>query len=333
MSKIQTELQAATGTDPKRGEDRQDYLARMMVAVGKLSDDAWEDLGKPSQEWFNAAAAVQNANKIAAKKDAKAEQADLPDFSDVQKAEDKPEPRRRGAAEKKEESAMKVGSEVTITNKRGKVYKGKVVELDKEIVVLETDDGEEEINLERIETTTVHNGTRTDDEGEADAAEDNPIKVGAKVTVVTKRGKEITGEIVELTDELVVVDVDGKEEELSRSRIETIKLAGGKAAKAPRGKAADADEDDADAAPARASKADKAAKEDAPEKAKRSSNEGVSIGQRIKELIADDLDATEAEIIKTLVKEGINAKENTIHIYYVDSHKFITILRAKKRIK
>ena len=230
---------------------------------------------------------------------------------------------------------MKVGSEVTITNKRGKVYKGKVVELDKEIVVLETDDGEEEINLERIETTTVHNGTRTDDGSAADAdeAEDDPIKVGAKVTVVTKRGKEITGEIVELTDELVVIDVDGKEEELSRSRIETIKLAGGKAAKAPRGKAADADEDDADAAPARASKAEKAAKEDAPEKAKRSSNEGVSIGQRIKELIADDLDATEAEIIKTLVKEGINAKENTIHIYYVDSHKFITILRAKKRIK
>ena len=136
--------------------------------------------------------------------------------------------------------------------------------------------------------------------------------------MLTKRGKEVTGKIVELDDEVIVLDVDGKDEELSRDRVESIKPV--KAAKAETSSRRGAAKEDA---------------KDEPEgKTKRASNaEGVSIGTRIKELIAEDFDASEADIAKILKKEGIDFKDNTLKLNYVDCHKFIVILKAKKRIK
>jgi len=142
---------------------------------------------------------------------------------------------------------------------------------------------------------------------------------------VTKRGKEYVGKIVEMDDEVLVLKTDGGEEELARDRVETIKLVGGKAEK-----------EEPKASGRRSSKAeDKGGDDDkgGDEKAKRSSNNGVSVGTRIKEIIADDIEATEADVAKILKKEGLEFRENTLKLNYVDCHKFLDVLKAKKLLK
>lgn len=322
MSKIEKEIAKATGLDPKRGEDRQDYLVRLLPAVAKLDDDAWNGLSKGAQSWYNDAAEKRNKDKKAGKADA-----DILEFPDAEQEEDDKPARRRG--DDKEDSKgepekikLKAGMEVKLTNKRGKVYEGKITEIDGDVVVIKTADGIEEIAMDRIETTEVFHGDAKGGKGRGgDDEPEDPIKVGAQVKVVTKRGKEIVGKIVELDKEGMAIKTEDGIEDVLHERIETIKPV--KAAK-------DEDEDK----PARRGSKDED-KGDAKEEGKtRSSNaEGVSIGQRIKELIADDLDATEAQIGKALTKEGIAFKENTLKLNYVDCHKFVAILQKKKMLK
>jgi ribosome maturation factor RimP len=308
MSKIQAELAEATEVTLKRGGDRQEFLIALLKAIAKLSDKEWEKLSQEAQDWFNEAADAQNAKAKT-----------IPDFPDLEKEETKEEKTtgRRGATvDKVEESVMKVGQQVKLTTKRGKVIEGKVVELDKEVVVVKTADGEEELALDRIESKEIFHG----DAGGADDGPADPIKVGVTVTLITKRGKEYVGKIVELDGDLVVLDVDGKDEEFDRGRVESItpvKAKGKDEEKTTGRRGASKDKvDDADA--------DK----------KRSSNPaGVSIGTRIKELIADDMDATEADLAKILKKEGIEFRENTLKLNYSDCHKFLDVLKAKKLIK
>lgn len=316
MSKIEKELASATGVEPKRGEERQDYLARIITGTGKLSDKDWDALSEDAQEWYNKAADVQNANSDARKaKGDKAKVTELPDFPDLEKEQEAEAPRRgrRSTAVPAEETAvMKVGSQVTLTTKRGKVIKGEVVELDKEVVVVKTADGEEELALDRIESKEIHHGHKAsdaDDDGPAD-----PIKVGAEVVLKTKRGKEVSGKIVELDDEVVVLSVDGKDEEFSRDRVESITPAKATTSTGRRGSKPEAAEPEG--------------------KAKRSSNEpGVSIGTRIKDLIAEDLERNEDDIAKILKKEGIDFKENTLKINFSEAQRLIESLRKYKRMK
>lgn len=314
MSKIQTELMEATDLKAVRNENRQDLIKRIMKAVGGLTDKEWEKLSGDAQDWFNAAADDQNAKKKV-----------LPDFPDLEEAgeeeqEEAPTSRRRGAGkeEAKADVKPKVGVIAKVTTKRGKSFTGKIIELDDDVIVLKMGNGhEEELDRSRVESIEVAGSEA------AEAEAEDPIKVGAEVTVLTKRGKEVTGKIVELDDEVIVLDVDGKDEELSRDRVESIKpvKAAKPAASSRRGAAKDDDKDD-----------DK----DEPEtegKSKRVNNGGVSVGTRIKELIAEDFEATEADIAKALKKEGIDCKDNTLKLNYVDAHKFIAILKAKKKIK
>lgn len=323
-SKIEKELAAATGVEPKRGEERQDYLARIITGTGKLPDKDWDKLSEEAQEWYNKAADVQNANSDARK--AKGDRAtikDLPDFPDMEEPEpEAPRSRRRGAAAPEDEVAvMKVGSQVTIKTKRGKTVKGEVVELDKEVVVVKTDDGEEEIALDRIDGKEIHHGHKATDSTDDDAGPADPIKVGAEVVLKTKRGKEVSGKIVELDDEVVVLSVDGKDEEFSRDRVDSITPV----------KAAASGGSSRRGVPASASKADP---EPEPAKNKRSTNEpGVSIGTRIKDLIAEDPERSEDDIAKILKKEGIDFKENTLKINYSESQRLIEYLRKYKRMK
>lgn len=319
-SKIQKELAEATDINPKRGEDHQEYLARLVKGVAALSDKEWDGLSQKAQDWYNDAADAKNAKAKT-----------LPDFPDAEKAEEEaPKSSRRGAAKEEEAPAKpKVGVVAKITTKRGKSSTGTIVEIDDDVVVIKHGDGsEEEFDRSRVESIEVAGGGAKAD---ADDGEDaDPIKVGVEVTVVTKRGKEVTGKIVEIDDEFVVLDVDGKDEEFDRSRVEAIKPA--KAAKpAAKGKAKDAaEEEEAPKTRRGAAKGDDAG----DEKPKRSSNAaGVSVGTRIKELIADDLEATEAEIGKILTKEGIEFRENTLSLQFKDCHKFVDILKAKKMLK
>lgn len=315
MSKICAELVKATELSTKRGEDQQDFLTRLIKAVTGLSDKEWDGLSEAAQAWFNAAVDAKNAKAKT-----------LPDFPDAEKEEvEEKTSTRRGSskAEKEEPRAAKVGAKVEIVTKRGKKIAGVIVELDKEVMVIKTADGEEEVALDRIDTTNVFHGNAEPEKDDGPALD--VIKVGSEVKVVTKRGKEYVGKIVELDDEVLVLKTDGGEEELARERVETIKLVGGKAEK-----------EEPKASGRRSSKAeDKGGDDDkgGDEKGKRSSNNGVSVGTRIKEIIADDIEATEADVAKILKKEGLEFRENTLKLNYVDCHKFLDVLKAKKLLK
>ena len=316
MSKIQTELVKATEVTAKRGEDRQEYLGRLMKGVADLNDKQWDGLSQDAQDWFNDAADAKNAKAKV-----------LPDFPDVEeKQEEKEEPKtgRRGAAKDTAPAKPKVGVMAKITTKRGQSETGVIVELDDEVVVIKLGNGEEtEFARSRVESIEVAGAEAAKDEPE----EKDPVKVGATVTILTKRGKEITGKIVEIDDDVLVLDVDGKDEEFDRTRVGSIKVAGGKKA---------APKEEVEDKPATRRGAAKEEVEDQPEgdgKAKRSSNPGVSVGTRIKEIIADDLDATEEDVAKILKKEGIEYRENTLKLNLTECRKFIEILRAAKHIK
>lgn len=73
-SKIEQELLAATGVKPKKNEDQQAYLTRLMRAVAKLKDPEWEGLSTDAQEWNNGAAEAHKAGD---------EIADFPDYAAI----------------------------------------------------------------------------------------------------------------------------------------------------------------------------------------------------------------------------------------------------------
>jgi len=321
MSKIQKELIKATRIDVGAHAVRNDFLREMVVNVGALPDDEWEGLSTEAQDWFNGAADTENANAAAVKTNRAAKPKDIPDFPDAV-AEQEPEAkttRRRGSATQEVKSAVAVGSNVKVVTKRGKEYLGRVVELDADVMVLEVDGAEVELDRARLETTEVFHGDAKPGKQDqpADEPAGDPLKVGTAVVLETKRGAEVAGKIVEVDDEVIVLDVAGDEKEYRRDRVESVKVAsssGTPQVSSRRGAPAPAE------------------KEPDP-KSKRVVNEGVSIGQRIKELIADDLSATEEDIGKKLKAEKMEFKENTLSLNFKDAHKFVEILRKKKMLK
>lgn len=321
MSKIQAELIKATDTEPKRGEDRQEFLQRLSKAINGLSDKAWDGLSNEAQDWFNANAKARKAAKEAGK--------DAPPFADFPDAEppqaeerssrrrDDDEPRRD---ERPSVDKLKEGDRVKITNKRGKVFEGVVTENNtkKEFVAVKGADGEDEIDYDRIESLEVFHGTAKGGDEPAD-----PIRVGAEVTLVTKRGKTYTGKIKELTkDDIVITTADG-DEDFARDRVETItpvaSSGGG------RGRAEEPS--------TRSSSRDKDPEPETKRSRAGAGPDGKSIGTVIKELIADDFKATEEDIAKQLKKLGVEFKENTLSLNYKDAHKFLEILKEKGKLR
>lgn len=326
MSAIQSAIKDATDIAPKRGEDRQDYLARCLKAIADLDDAGWEALPQEVQDWFNSAADAKNAKAKTLP--------DFPDLADEEQAEEKTTRRRSSSKDDADDkpakagpvdidpAKLKKGMVVKIVTKRGKEVSGHVADIDDEVVVVKMGNGdEEEISIDRIDVCqTLEEAKGKGKASKDDAEEADPIKVGASVVVTTKRGKEISGKIVEMDDEVIVLKTDDGEEELDRGRVESIKVAGG-------GKAEEK------TSTRRSTKGDDKAEEKGEGKAKRSTNEGVSVGTRIKELIAADLEASEADIAAKLKKEGLEFRENTLKLNYADAHKFIEILRKAKLLK
>lgn len=70
-SKIEQELLSIVSLKAKKNEDRQKYLARLMLAVDKASDEDWNSLSTDAQAWNNDAATAYK------------EQKDIADFSDI----------------------------------------------------------------------------------------------------------------------------------------------------------------------------------------------------------------------------------------------------------
>lgn len=307
MSKIQKELSDAAEIDPKRDEERQAFLLRLAMAVNKLPNAVWDALSEGAQNWMNDAADAATAKKP------------LPEFPDAEPPASGSS-RRRVVAEEPATFTPKVKDDVKVTTKRGKVVTGKIVEMDKEVVVLKTPAGdEEELPLDRIEKIEpLAGGSKPDpaEEGPRD-----PVK-GDTVTVTTKRGKVVTGVLVELSDSDIVLKVDGGEEDFPRDRVESIKIEGGRksdsAASGSGRRSLDGDKKDAPA-------------DDG--KRTRASNGSVSVGTRIRELIIEDFNRTADDIGKILKKENLEFRDNTLTLNYAEAHKMLELLKKAGKLK
>lgn len=346
MSAIKKALVAATGIEAKRGEDDEDFKVRLIKAVADLDDKSWDKLSTEAQDWFNDAADAYKSKKA------------LPPFGDEKeekKEEKKEEPytRRRRSSDdddektaKKEEKPAKpkVGDLVSFKTKRGKEVKGvEVIEITDEFIAVKEDGEEVEYDLEKITNLTVdekeerkeesssrrrRSSGDDDDEKRAKKEDKNPIqecKKGDQVVIVTKRDRTVKGKVVEVTEEFVAVDTGDEEVEIDISKMASLTIDGGKEESSSRRRRSSEDADE------KSSK-----KEEKDEPRKRTSSEengGVSVTTRMRELIAEDPDAKMEDVAKLLKKEGLTYRDNTLKLVYADCHKFLGILRDKKRLK
>lgn len=328
MSKICTEILKATGlTAQKEGESFDKFSTRLCKAISDLDDKAWGNLSSEAQDWYNSALDAVEADKP------------VPAFPDAEEEKKDSAPRRRGAAAPAEPeddgpAEPKVGDAVEATTKRGKCYVGKVVEIDEEVVVVATDDGDEELTRSRLESLKVVGGGKkrraADDEDESEDEGPAEPKVGDVVKLVTKRDKEYEGKLVELDSEIAVISIDGEETEFTRDRVKSLTLVGG-------GKKRAVAADDAADKPARRG-SEKKADEEAPAKpaAKRATaaaNGGVSVSTVVRQLIAEDLAITKEAITKELTKRGLEWRQNTVDLLYADSHKMLAALKEAGKLK
>jgi len=311
MSAIQKKLAEATEVEPSKRQNEtitnQEYMKRLALGVQSLPDDEWNKLDKECQDWFNKAA------------DAIESKTDIPDFPDMEPAAGATTGRRRGSAAAETpftSKDAKKGDTVTVVTKRGKEYTGKVTEADDQGIIL---DDTTELDHDKIDTIKLAGGANK-------VEEPAEPEVSDTVTVVTKRGKTITANITELTDtDIVLVDAAGEIHEFGRDRLESIvvkvKNAGKQVAATTR----------------TASKSEPAAStpksDEKPKRATAAANGGVSITTRIRELIADKLDAKKEDIAVILKKESLEFKQATLDLTFSDMHKIIGILREKKIIK
>lgn len=337
-SAIQAELARATEVLPKDGEkiNNPEYLKRLLRGVGQLDDKVWDKLSDQAQDWYNGAADSLNvANK--------AQKAwEPPEFPD---AENEPEPeatgrrRRRAAEESAEEPKAdakyepKKGDKVTLTTKRGKVYVGTVVDPD-DAGELVLDNGVDELgfDIDKIESIVPEKAAGSEASGRqrktAEDSDPEPPKdpqVGYTVEIKTKRGKIILGNVEEITDaDIVIRTAAGDIEEFSKDRLEYVKVKVAASGGLRRDKADDEKPAaDKDAAPARKRGS-----------ATTSGEGGVKVTVRARELILEDLNASKEDIIKKLKAEGAtDFKENTIQLIYLDVHKLVGLMKARKMLK
>lgn len=331
MSAIQKELTKTLDLDaPKRG-DRQEFLVEVVRGVTKLSDSQWNSMSPAAQNWFNDAVDARNAK------------ATIPEFPDFEEEQEEAPARRRASADddapkggtrvEVKEKDLKPGMPISLVTLRGKEDTGHVIEVVKGILAIKQGNGEEvEYDLERIDKmyTLATESKEEDAPRRRRSAEDDepadPIKVGVEVKIVTKRGKEETGEIIELSDKVLVLKVGKEELEYTRANLESVTPVGGKREEGTTRRRTASDE-------GKDTKDTKGGKDEADGKSKRSSNDGVSVGQRISELILDDLKATEEDIAKALKKEGLEFRENTLKLNFKSTHKFLDLLKERKLLK
>lgn len=314
MSAIQTELCKATGIDPAKYESRKALHADIIKATNKLPDKDWNTLSEAAQDWFNAGADATKAKK---------EVVEFPDYTAQSSS------RRRSSSDddapKKEDTKgeslavekLQEGDRVCITTKRGKKYEGEVTENSKrkEYVVVKGNDGEDEIDYNKVDWVEVLHGN-------SGGSEDTGPDVGDEVEFKTTRGKTVRGVLSEITEDTIVI---GKDDDYSMDRIDgdikIIKKAGasggnGAAETSSRGRRSSSDSD-----------------EPKEEKEGRSSNpRGTSVGGRIRQLVAEDLNISKDQVIKTMKKEGIEFKDATVNILYRDACDFVRLLKEAGRL-
>ena len=204
---IKEELEKATGVKKGRNHSDQDHAKNLVDKISELVDKDWEKLSKGAQAWFNEAVDSLNDNK------------DAPAFVEEEKATT-----RRGATKEKEETKAqwipKAGDDVIVTTKRNKVYEGEFMELDGDTAVVKVGDEEMEFTADRT-LSMVPKFTHQEGGGE-DVTDGSNVEVGDIVTITTKRNAVVTGTVVEITEDVVVLAVEGKEAEYDRGRVASI---------------------------------------------------------------------------------------------------------------
>ena len=319
MSAILKELQAVTDLQKSRGQDEQEFLIALVRRISDLSDEKWKSLSVAAQDWFNEAADNMNAKKP------------LPAFPDA-KADEEPQARTRRASPEKEETKLaatsssaeeaKVGDDIKIITKRGKEVIGKVVEVTDDLIVIVGADGDEaECSKDRIQSLEIIVAVQEKKRRKSADEDDGPAvvepKVGDEIKAITARDKEISGKVIEIEDDLLVIQVGEEELEITPSKLKSLDIVPAAEETKTRRKSADTPPDDKGK-----NKRNTAA-----------SNGGISATGRMRELIVDDMDAKMAEIDKILKKEGIQYRDNTLSLVYAETHKLIALMRARKLIK
>lgn len=309
MSKIQKELCEVVRIDPsKYGNDRAGLHTDIVKAVNKLTDKEWDSLTQPAQDWFNNAADATKAKKSIA---------EFPDYSD------EPETRSRrrsssdddgGKSETMAVEKLKEGDRVKLTTKRGKSFEGTVVEQNsrKSFIAIKGKDGEDEIDWNKVDSVEVFHGN-------AGMQEEPGPQEGDEVEFTTTRGKTVRGLVTELSSDTIVID---KNDDYDITRIagdiKIIKKGGGGSSDSG-GRRSSSDDD----------KGGRRGSDDSS-----SSGGGkVSVGGRIRELLAEDPTRTKEDIDKVLKREKVDYREASLNVIFRDSMNLIKLLRDAGHMK
>lgn len=312
MSKIQQELADVTEVTPSKKRDETitspEYLARLAAAVAELADADWDKLSPEAQGWYNSVVDANDSKKP------------VPSFPDLDPPPAAAGGRRRASSAAEPAAAEpfkpKVGVSVKVTTKRGATAEGKIVELDGTLLILETADGDKEFDTDRLDKIEPLGGGKADPEPDAGDAEP---AVGDTVEIKTKRGTIEVGNVVEMDDEVVIIKTStGEEKELSKSRVESIKVKvkaskGGRSA-APEGKGGDAEP------------------EGKGKRTGKAENGGVSVTVRMREIILDNVGWTKDKVAEQLKKETLEFKPNTLDLVFAEVQKLLVMLRERKML-
>lgn len=325
MSKILAALAKAAGLDVPKTTDVEG-IKKVVATCSRLKDPEWNKLSEEQQDYVNDAVDAINAKK------------DIPLPPDAEAEE--PAPRRRRAAEDDAPAAaaFKKGDKVVVTNKRGRTFEATVVDPDDrgEFVV---DDGKDELAyaVEDVKSGAVkveaakkpepepEKETRRTRQRDAEPEAPADPQKGDTVEVIDARDKVHVGRITEVTDDaIVIVKIDGDERDFDRARVKSVKV---------KVRAAEATKEPAPA-PAGRSRT-RAAAEDKGDDGKntRASNPGVSVGQRIREIMLDNDGIKEEDVGKQLDKEGLKYAPASLSMNYRDTIKFLDLLRSRKMLK
>jgi hypothetical protein len=143
--------------------------------------------------------------------------------------------------------------------------------------------------------------------------------------VITKRGKEVKGELLEIDDGLYIIKTEDDEVEIdptTAKSVEVIKVTKTETKKSRGSKSPEADT--ADEADTTSGKTKRTSTAD---------NGGVSATMRMRELIVENIDEDKDAIRKLLAKEKITYRDNTLDLVFADAHKLIKILKDRKLLK
>lgn len=318
-SAILAELLAAAGMTVDKDAELSSYAKDLVLAVQDLPDSKWDALSGEAQDYNNdLATAMNKRTEFPEPPDAKWEEpaAEQSTRRTRTRSAD-PEPDTSGAYEPKLKDVVK------ITNKRGKVFEGKVVELDDEVIVLDVDGKDEEIDRSRIESIVLAGGGKATAEGPGNSEPE----VGDTVQVTTKRGKIVMGKVVELDDEAIVLEeTDGSTNDYARSRLEAIEVkAKGAAQQAGRSRTRASDDAGSDNAGS-----DKGGETNKITRSRATTDGGVPATVRLRELIVLNMGASKEEIIKLAAKEKLEVKDNTASLTYAEVHKVLELLKKHK---